>query len=131
MTGDIEINEDAITSPVVPGGDHSSYVDPGDAFWIPYEAGHAHAPLPVRTTDELKTGQRRTGTAAFEAQACSERFNPAFGGDRTLAAYRPTKPFLTTREATAYCGFKTASALRKAKLEGRIAPQAAAAAPAP
>ncbi len=59
MTGDI--NEDAITSPVVPGGDHSSYMDPGDAFWIPFdacEAGHAHAPLPVPTADELKTGQR-------------------------------------------------------------------------
>jgi hypothetical protein len=32
------------------------------------------------------------------------------------------KLFLTTREAAAYCGFKTTSALRKAKLEGRIAP---------
>jgi hypothetical protein len=32
------------------------------------------------------------------------------------------KPFLTTREAAAHCGFKTTSALRRAKLEGRIAP---------
>ncbi len=28
--------------------------------------------------------------------------------------------FLTTRAAALYCGFKTTSALRKAKLEGRI-----------
>jgi hypothetical protein len=32
------------------------------------------------------------------------------------------KPFLTTREAADYCGFKTSGALRKAKLEGHIMP---------
>ena len=42
---------------------------------------------PFPATDELKTGQRRTGTAAFDAQTCSERFDPAFGADHTLAAY--------------------------------------------
>jgi hypothetical protein len=31
-------------------------------------------------------------------------------------------PYLTTRAAAAYCGFKSTSALRKAKLEGRLAP---------
>ena len=30
--------------------------------------------------------------------------------------------YLTTRDAAAYCGFKTTSALRKARLEGRIQP---------
>ncbi len=78
------------------------------------------SPFPPPTSS--RPGSDRTGTADFEAQACSERFDPPFGGDRTLAAYATTKPFLTTREATAYCGFKTAGALRKAKLEGRIAP---------
>jgi hypothetical protein len=32
------------------------------------------------------------------------------------------RDFLTTAEAAAYCGFKTASALRRAKLEGRLHP---------
>jgi hypothetical protein len=31
-----------------------------------------------------------------------------------------TRPFLTTREAAMYCGFKTAAGLRKAKLQGRV-----------
>ena len=64
----------------------------------------------------------RTRTAAFAAQACSERFDPGVRRPTATRHLPTTKPFLTTREATAYCGFKTAGALRKAKLEGRIAP---------
>ena len=46
-----------------------------------------------------------------------EHANPHPLDDATL-----TKPFLTTREAAAYCGFKTTGALRKAAREGRIKP---------
>ncbi|MDP8999310.1 MAG: hypothetical protein M3O46_04290 [Myxococcota bacterium] len=35
------------------------------------------------------------------------------------------KPFLTTREATTYCGFRTTGAPHKAKLDGRLLPSAA------
>jgi len=35
---------------------------------------------------------------------------------------RIPSPYLTTAAATAYCGFKTASALRKAHLEGKVHP---------
>ena len=84
--------------------------------------GMRTAPYTFPSSTSSSTASVGPGTAAFEAQSCSERFDPAFGADHTLAAYATTKPFLTTREATAYCGFKTAGALRKAKLEGRIAP---------
>jgi len=43
----------------------------------------------------------------------------------TSAAQRPTSPaspYLTSAEATAYCRFKTSSALRKAYLEGKVRP---------
>src|SRR5262245_15598523 len=42
-------------------------------------------------------------------------------GDASCVS-RFDKPYLTTAEAAAYCGFKTASALRKLKLEGKLAP---------
>ena len=44
----------------------------------------------------------------------------------------PRKPFLTTREASAYCGFKTTGGFRKAAREGRITrPQGVVGARAP
>lgn len=42
-------------------------------------------------------------------------------GDASCVS-RFDKPYLTTAEAAACCGFKTASALRKLKLEGKLAP---------
>ena len=44
---------------------------------------------------------------------------------------RRAAPYLTTADAARYCGFKTPSAIRKAHLEGRVLPVAAAAARAP
>src|SRR5829696_5907175 len=41
-------------------------------------------------------------------------------GDRSGEPQR--RPYLTTREAAAYCGFKTTGALRKAHLEDRVRP---------
>src|SRR6202023_3548043 len=38
------------------------------------------------------------------------------------APEREPIPLLTTRAASAYCGFRSTSALRKAKLEGRLEP---------
>jgi hypothetical protein len=120
-----DIYDGAITPPIIPRGDPLACGDLWDAFWTDFdarEAGKSHGPLPVLDVDELEASLRRSRTPAFEAQACAELVDPAFRADPTLAAYAATKPFLTTREATAYCGFKTAGALRKAKLEGRIAP---------
>src|SRR5687767_1095751 len=47
--------------------------------------------------------------------------------DRGACALSPNDaeawpPLMTTRVATAYCGFKTTGALRKAYLEGKITP---------
>ena len=120
-----DVDDDAITLPLIPESAPLSYVDSWDAFWTEFDAREAaktQGPLPVLVVDELEANVRRKGTAAFEAQPRSELVDPAFGTHPSLVAYATTKPFLTTREATAYCGFKTASALRKAKLEGRIAP---------
>ncbi len=120
-----DVDDDAITLPLIPDGAPLSYVDSWDAFWTEFDAREAaktQGPLPILVVDELEASVRRKGTAAFEAQPRSELVDPAFGIHPSLVAYATTKPFLTTREATAYCGFKTASALRKAKLEGRIAP---------
>lgn len=46
-----------------------------------------------------------------------ERQEPRKGDDMNL-----NKPFLTTREAARYCGFKSAGGLRKAKHDGRVHP---------
>ncbi len=50
------------------------------------------------------------------------RGEPRHTADPASAPERARGPFLTTREAAAYCRFKSTSALRKAKLEGRLAP---------
>lgn len=42
--------------------------------------------------------------------------------DLTQLRALPPDALLTTREAALFCGFRSASALRKAKVEGRIRP---------
>jgi|SRR5580658_2760064 hypothetical protein len=120
-----DVDDDAITLPLIPHGAPLAYVDSWDAFWTEFDAREAaktHAPLPVLIAVEFDATRRRKGTAAVETQACAKLVDRAFRADPSIVAYATTKPFLTTREAAAYCGFKTAGALRKAKLEGRIAP---------
>ena len=120
MTDDL--HDGVITPPMLGGGD--PYGDLWEAIWADFDARHAenaHGTRQVLVGDELEAGQRSRTKASFEAQSCAERIDPAFR-PHTFIAYDTTKPFLTTREAAAYCGFRTSSALRKAKLEGRIVP---------
>jgi hypothetical protein len=67
-------------------------------------------------TDDRPVSAENRGPAANNSVA-DEGTSPCASVDLAV-----TKPFLTTREATAYCGFKTTGALRKAKLEGRLLP---------
>jgi hypothetical protein len=104
----------AIASPVVPYGGPLPYADDWDAIF---------AEVDVRQATKLHEARLRTTYGiAVVAQSCAERVGPPHDNDSTLVVYATTKPLLTTREATAYCGFKTTAALRKARLEGRIAP---------
>lgn len=111
-----------ITPPALRGGD--PYGDLWEAFWADFdarEAEKARGTRQVLVSDELGARNRARSTASFEAQSCAEQINPAFHADLPVVAYNTTKPFLTTREAAAYCGFRTAGVLRKAKLEGEMA----------
>src|ERR1700722_9557853 len=91
-----DVDDDAITLPLIPHGAPLSYVDSWDAFWTEFDAREAaktQGRLPVLVVDELEAKVRRKRTAAFEAQLCSEFVEPAFGTDRGPVAYATTKPF--------------------------------------
>ena len=104
----------AIVSPTVPYGAPLPYADDWDAIF---------AEVDLRQATKLHEARLRTTYGiAVVAQSCAERVDPPPSNDSTFVVYATTKPFLTTREATAYCGFKTTAALRKARLESRIAP---------
>ena len=116
-----------LTPPVIPYGEPPPppCVDYWAAFWADFDArdaGKTYGRQQVLVVNEVEARVRRRTEASCEAQSRGELIDPAFRADHTFVAYTTTKPFLTTREATAYCGFRTAGALRKAKLEGRIAP---------
>src|SRR5690606_1583658 len=57
----------------------------------------------------------RFGTAAYRPNQTRRR-------DQQRPRKAMTRELLTTAEAATYCGFKSTSALRKAKLEGRLLP---------
>ncbi len=113
MTND-DTQHEPVACPIVPYGGPLPYPDEWDAIF---------AGVDIHQATELHQARlRATYGTTFEAQSCAERVDPPPSNGTTFAIDVTTKPFLTTREATAYCGFKTAGALRKAKLEGRIAP---------
>jgi hypothetical protein len=125
MTADVDGG--IITPPVVPYSEPPPphCADYWAAFWADFDAREAqttHGTQQVLVIGEIEARLPRRRERSFETQSRAELMGPAFHADHTFVAYTTTKPFLTTREATAYCGFKTPSALRKAKLEGRIAP---------
>jgi hypothetical protein len=95
-----DVDDDAITLPLIPYGDPLAHVDSWDAFWTEFDAREAaktHAPLPVLVADELQATRRRKRTAAFETQACAKLADREVGVDSSFVAYATTKPFLTTR----------------------------------
>ncbi len=59
---------------------------------------------------------------ATAVELTAERDDGSRRGGQLGAAPRLVSSLLTTRDAAAYCGFKTTGALRKARLEGRIWP---------
>jgi hypothetical protein len=119
-----EVDDGILTPPIIPDGAPPECADYWAAFWADFDAREAqktHGTQQVLVIGEIEARLPRRRERSFEPQSCAEVIDPAFRADHTFVAYTTTKPFLTTREASAYCGFKTAGALRKAKLEGRIA----------
>ena len=98
------VQDGASTPPVIASADADVYAELWEEFWADFEAREAnksHGPLPVLDVDKLGASLARSRPAAFETQGCAELVDPAFRADPTLAAYAATKPFLTTREASA------------------------------
>ncbi|MCA9595404.1 MAG: helix-turn-helix domain-containing protein [Myxococcales bacterium] len=79
------------------------------------------APPPTRPVTQLR-GRAREHRARSSPRARAAPSAAAADADPEPPPSPPPSRLLTTREAAAYCGFKSTSALRKAKHEGRISP---------
>ncbi len=95
-----------VTPPTLGRGD--PYGDHWEAIWADFfDARHAektHGTRQVLVREEIEAGQTLRTRASLEAQSCAERVDTAFRAYDNVA-YGTAKPFLTTREATAYCDF--------------------------
>jgi hypothetical protein len=119
-----EIREDwALTLPIIAHGrplHDNETEDASGASRSTCASEKTETTLPVLIVEDLEARPRKNRRTVFETRPCAEVVEAALGARWTFVD--AAKPFLTTREATVYCGFKTAGALRKAKLEGRIVP---------
>ena len=86
----------------------------------------ASAPPPPDSSCALEPGDQDSPkpdhAAQVEADRDSVQVQPDTCAEALAQCIHDWPRYLTTTAAARYCGFKTSSALRKAKLEGRIAP---------
>lgn len=108
----------AASPSTLPEGEASMSATPALATDAP--AGPVAAPASSPPAPPKPRGASRRDTSRSRATSSSP---PVPAGQRLAGvAERPARArgLLTTDEATAYCGFETTGALRKARLEGRV-----------